>query len=275
MLLITRRLATGLLLAPIGGIRFAAAAPDATARITFILVNDIYLMADELMADGQRRGGFARLAAVVRAERTKANAANHEFDFGKTTFLQRMAEAKFPLYAANLRGPDGHPLPNFKDRSIVSFDGVRIGLTGATYDDSARASDSGDLGFLPTVATLNEQAEALRREGADFVVARGSRHPGTGLPRRRRLHQLPRCQAGPAGRRRADHCLRGHRLHKEHRYNTHRRRWADRIKLSRAFSDLKHWGRLARREFVWINVTAHSTAHRENTDAQGCTRVRK
>ena len=24
---------------------------------------------------------------------------NHEFDFGKATFLQRMAEAKFPLYA--------------------------------------------------------------------------------------------------------------------------------------------------------------------------------
>src|SRR5439155_13884990 len=42
---------------------------------------------------------------------------------------------------------------------------------GATYDDSARASDPGDLRFLPTVATLNEQAAALRREGADFVVA--------------------------------------------------------------------------------------------------------
>jgi 5'-nucleotidase / UDP-sugar diphosphatase len=209
MLLINRRLATGLLLVPIGGIRFAGVAPDATARITFILVNDIYLMAD----DGQRRGGFARLAAVVKAERDKASATsghtifahggdtlspslmsgidhgahimtltnlippdifvpgNHEFDFGKATFLQRMAEAKFPLYAANLRSPDRQPLPNFKDRSIVTVDGVRIGLTGATYDDSVRASDPGDLRFLPTVATLNEQAAALRRERADFVVA--------------------------------------------------------------------------------------------------------
>ena len=73
MLLISRRLATGLLLVPIGGVRFAGAAPDATARITFVLVNDIYLMADELMPDGQRRGGFARLAAVVKAERAKAS----------------------------------------------------------------------------------------------------------------------------------------------------------------------------------------------------------
>ena len=44
---------------------------------------------------------------------------NHEFDFGKEIFFKRMAEAKFPLYAANLRGPDGKPLPGFRDRAIV------------------------------------------------------------------------------------------------------------------------------------------------------------
>src|SRR5215831_12340231 len=53
--------------------------------------------------------------------------------------------------------------------------------------------------------------------------------------RRGRLHQLPRLQAGPAARRLTDHCLRGHRLHKGHRDNTHRRRWADRVELRRAF----------------------------------------
>ena len=48
---------------------------------------------------------------------------------------------------------------------------MRIGLTGATYDDAARASTPEDLQFAPTVATIKDQAEALRREGADFVVA--------------------------------------------------------------------------------------------------------
>jgi 5'-nucleotidase / UDP-sugar diphosphatase len=182
-------------------------------RVTFLLVNDIYLMDDQVMPDGKRRGGFARLAAVVKAERAKARMTgghvilahggdtlspslmsgidkgahivaltnivqpdifapgNHEFDFGKSIFLQRMAEAKFPLYAANLRGPDGAPLPSFKDRSIVTLDGVRIGLTGATYDDSPRLSSPQDLQFAPTVETIKEQAETLRREGADVVVA--------------------------------------------------------------------------------------------------------
>jgi 5'-nucleotidase / UDP-sugar diphosphatase len=214
MHLITRRVATGLLLVPFTGIRLAGSAPAAgtATRVTFILVNDIYLMADTVMADGQRRGGFARLAAVVKAERAKARDAgghaifahggdtlspslmsgvdhgahimtltnlvppdifapgNHEFDFGKATFLQRMAEAAFPLYAANLRDAGGKPLPNFKDRSIVTVGSVRIGLTGAAFDDSERASDPGDLKFSSSVATMKAQADALRREGADFVV---------------------------------------------------------------------------------------------------------
>ena len=100
------------------------------------------------MPDGKRRGGFARLAAVVKAERAKGGhvvfahagdtlspslmsgfdrgahiialtnlippdvfaPGNHEFDFGKATFFQRMGEARFPLYAANLRDPEGRPL---------------------------------------------------------------------------------------------------------------------------------------------------------------------
>src|SRR4029079_3847773 len=43
-----------------------------TAKITLILTNDIYQMGETSMADGKRRGGFARLAAVVKAERERA-----------------------------------------------------------------------------------------------------------------------------------------------------------------------------------------------------------
>jgi 2',3'-cyclic-nucleotide 2'-phosphodiesterase (5'-nucleotidase family) len=194
-----------------------AASPAATraetVKVTFILMNDIYLMGDTLMPDGRRRGGFARLAAVVKAERARARAegghvllahggdtlspslmsgldrgahivtltnhirpdvfvpGNHEFDFGKEVFLARMAEANFPRYGANLRTADGRPLPGFQDRAIVGFDGVRVGLTGAAHDDTPRMSSPGDLQFLPTVAAIKTQAEALRREGADLVVA--------------------------------------------------------------------------------------------------------
>ena len=63
-----RRLAAGILLI---ALLCAGSAYAESARITFILVNDIYLMGDQMMPDGKRRGGFARLAAVVKAERAK------------------------------------------------------------------------------------------------------------------------------------------------------------------------------------------------------------
>ena len=179
------------------------------ADVTFILFNDLYLMAEQQFPDGKSRGGFARLAAVIKSERAKGRnvivahggdtlspsimsgfdrgahivaltnmiapdifvPGNHEFDFGKAVFLERMKEATFPLYGANLRDADGTALPRFKDRTMLAFDGVRIGMTGLAYEQSARMSSPEDLMFASTVATTKTQADALRQEGADFIVA--------------------------------------------------------------------------------------------------------
>lgn len=187
----------------------AAAQTELRTQVTFVLVNDIYQMSAETSADGKLRGGFARLAAVVKAERAKGGhvmlahagdtlspslmsgldrgahiialtnmirpdvfvPGNHEFDFGEEVFAQRMREVEFPLYAANLRAPDGAPLPRFKDRRMVELDGVRIGVAGATHEDTPRLSSPGDLKFAPLVPAVKAQAQALRKEGADFVLA--------------------------------------------------------------------------------------------------------
>ncbi len=187
----------------------ARARTAASTTVTFVLTNDIYLMDAQEGSDGKTRGGFARLAAVVKAERAKGGhvvfahggdtlspslmsgldrgahivtltnmlapdifvPGNHEFDFGKATFLERMAEARFPLYAANLRTADGAALPAFKDRAIIDIDGVRIGLIGLAYERSPMSSSTEDLRFSSTIDTARAQAAALRQEGADFVVA--------------------------------------------------------------------------------------------------------
>ena len=181
----------------------------ASTGIKFILVSDIYQMSEHLRDDGKAHGGFARLAAVIKAERARGEPVivahagdtlspslmsgfdrgahivhltnmiapdifvpgNHEFDFGQAVFFQRMSEAKFPFYASNLRGPDAQPLPGFKDRTVLTINGVRIGIATATYDDTPRVSDPGNLQFGPIVETIKKEAQALRREGADFIVA--------------------------------------------------------------------------------------------------------
>src|SRR5436190_1845470 len=195
------------------GWRPAWAQAGHTATVTFVLFNDFYLMGDQPFPDGKSRGGFARLAAIVKSERAKAASegrhvivahggdtlspsvmsgldrgahivaltnmiapdifvpGNHEFDFGKAVFLERMAEATFPLYGANLRDAAGAPIPDFKDRALLDLGGVRIGLTGLAYEQSPRMSSPEDLRFGSTIDTTRAQAAALREAGADFVCA--------------------------------------------------------------------------------------------------------
>src|SRR2546423_12824136 len=195
------------------GWRPAWAQPTRTANVTFVLFNDFYLMGEQPFPDGKHRGGFARLAAIVQAERANAAAegrhvivahggdtlspsvlsgldrgahivaltnmiapdmfvpGNHEFDFGKAVFLERMAEAKFPLFGANLRDPAGAPIFRFKDRALLEVGGVCVGLTGLAYEQSPRVSSPEDLRFASTIDTAKVQAAALRETGADFVCA--------------------------------------------------------------------------------------------------------
>ena len=195
-------------IALIGTLPRAAFAQSQQSRLTFILVNDIYQMSEQAAPDGQPRGGFARLAQVVKAERAKgpvifAHAGdtlspslmsgidrgahimtltnliapdifvpgNHEFDFGKEIFFERMAEAKFPVFCANIYTPDGKLAPGLRERTILTFNGINIGIAAATDEEAVILSTPGDLKFPPAVATIEKQAAALRKEGADIVVA--------------------------------------------------------------------------------------------------------
>ena len=190
-----------------GAILFVLAAAPAraeTVNLTLLLVNDI-----DRMEGAGPRGGFARLAGVVEQERAKGGhllyvhagdtlspslmsgfdqgrhviellniappdifvPGNHEFDFGPHVFRQRMSEARFPLFAANLQGPDGKPLPGFSATKMFEFDGVKVGVVGLAADDSKEKSSPGDLVLLPTVETGIAEAGKLREKGADLVIA--------------------------------------------------------------------------------------------------------
>jgi 2',3'-cyclic-nucleotide 2'-phosphodiesterase (5'-nucleotidase family) len=181
-----------------------AVPPAERPTFTLLLVNDIYKMGEE-----GGRGGFARLAAIVKAERAKGvpmlychagdtfspslmsgfdqgahiveltNLAppdvfvpgNHEFDFGKDVYFKRHAESRFPYFAANLRQADGQPLPGHRDGTVVDLGPVKVGVFGVALAGTPAASSPGDLVFGPEMETVRAQAAALRRAGADFVVA--------------------------------------------------------------------------------------------------------
>ena len=82
-----------------------------------------------------------------------------------------MAEAKFPIFCANIRNPDGTLAAGLRERTIMTFDGIRIGIAAATDEEAVILSSPGDLKFPRAVETIEKQAAALRQEGADIVVA--------------------------------------------------------------------------------------------------------
>lgn len=183
--------------------RAAAQAPG-KVTISFVHTNDIYRMSEE-----KGRGGLARLAAMARAEKAKNplsffthggdtispsllsgfdqgahmielfNLAgldamvpgNHEFDFGQDVFVKRMGEAKFPVYAANLRRADGGLVDPVRDSAMVERGGIRIGFVGAALPTTPALSSSGDYKFANGVEAIQREAKALREKGADFIVA--------------------------------------------------------------------------------------------------------
>ena len=174
------------------------------AKVTLLLTSDIYKMNEQA-----GRGGYPRLAAIVKAERAAgANTllvhagdalspcllcgfdqgshviditnrlapdifmpGNHEYDFGRETYLKRMAGAKFPILAGNLRGPDGNPIAGHADTRIISIGGIKLGFVGATAEDSYKKSNPEDLKITAVVPTVTEKAKELRAAGADIVVA--------------------------------------------------------------------------------------------------------
>jgi 5'-nucleotidase/UDP-sugar diphosphatase len=175
-----------------------------TVDFTLLLTNDIYKVDKQA-----ERGGFARLNAVVKAERASGRTViyahagdlispsllsgldqgqhtialtnmappdiftpgNHEFDFGPEVFRKRMEEANFPLFAANLRTAEGTPLPGFKDTEIRDIQGLKLGIVGLTAEDSPVKSSPGDgLAFAPTLETAVAKAEELRTQGADMIL---------------------------------------------------------------------------------------------------------
>jgi len=171
--------------------------------ITLVLVCDVYKMEAE-----NGRGGMARIAAVLKAERARHSnvlvvhagdtispslmsgfdkgahivdlfnmtpldvfvPGNHEFDFGPDVFLKRMGELKARVLAANLRGANGQAIQGVADSTIVNFGPVKVGVIGLTADNSPVSSKPGNLRFSNSLDAAEREAARLRKAGVDLIV---------------------------------------------------------------------------------------------------------
>lgn len=186
----------------------AAARPAAIAqdaRITFLHVNDIYVMESK---DGS---GLAPLMTLIERERARApgrvlttfggdlispslfssltrgahmirlmNAigvqaavpGNHEFDFGSNVLGERLRQSAFPWLAANLRSRDGAALAGFEDGRLITLGGIHIGLFGVLAPETRTISKPGaGVRFGAPITSAKRAIADLRSRGAEIVVA--------------------------------------------------------------------------------------------------------
>lgn len=174
-----------------------------TVKLTILGVGDIYNFQEE-----KGRGGFARLNAIAKAERAAnpntlyvfdgdmlspsilsgfdkgqntidltnlvpfdiAVPGNHEFDFGPENFMEKMAASKYPWAAINITNADGSPVEGLGGVMMKEVGGLKVALIPVAQDTTPEVASSGDLKFLPTVATAVDAAKAARADGADLVI---------------------------------------------------------------------------------------------------------
>jgi 5'-nucleotidase/UDP-sugar diphosphatase len=207
---LTRRETLGAILAA-SAVAFAreAQAADSVVHLSLLLVNDVYRMSENADRRGGLPR-FAAVVASERAKAQAENRrlicvhagdtlspslmssldqgahmiqlfndsgidyfvpGNHEFDFGKEVYLERMGEAHFSILAANLRDSSGQKLPRHEDQVLIDVDGLKLALIGSAYDATPSVSRPGDLLFAPTLQTVTDAAATAKAAGADFVVA--------------------------------------------------------------------------------------------------------
>jgi 5'-nucleotidase len=182
--------------------------PEPEVRITLLQINDVYTLEP---VDEGRRGGFARLATLIKRIRRDnpatllalagdtispavastllrgeqmiaglnaigldlATFGNHEFDFGPTVLGERMRESAFTWVSSNvLDRRTGRPFGGAEPDLFLTLNGVRIGVFGVTTPETTSTSSPGpDVEIREAIGVARAVSGELRRRGAQLIVA--------------------------------------------------------------------------------------------------------
>jgi 5'-nucleotidase len=121
---------------------------------------------------------------------------NHEFDFGLEVLQQRMAQAKYPILAANifLKGTQNRP-DWAKPSVLLEQGGIRIGIIGLATEETPLVTNPVNiegLDFAPGGPIAAREADALRAQGATVVLI--TAHAGPYPPAEEIQHIAEACR---------------------------------------------------------------------------------
>ena len=99
---------------------------------------------------------------------------NHDFDAGESSLQALIGKLRMPALAANVYGPDGRHVPWARQRIIKEVGGVKFGIFGLLtvhMDKLAFPKNIAGLTFRREVDEARDQVAALKKEGADVIIA--------------------------------------------------------------------------------------------------------
>jgi 2',3'-cyclic-nucleotide 2'-phosphodiesterase (5'-nucleotidase family) len=176
-----------------------------SVKVTLLQVNDVYEIAPV-----RGKGGLAELATLLKLERTLnpdtvtvvagdflspsimsaltkgaqmvdlfnalgvdfVTFGNHEFDFGPDVTAERIKESRFAWLGTNVLGADGKPWGGAVATATRRIGDVKLGFFGLITDATTHLSSPGaGIRFAPPLDAARAAIAALRRDGADVVVA--------------------------------------------------------------------------------------------------------
>ena len=99
---------------------------------------------------------------------------NHEFDFGVPVLKERIAQARYPILAANVFLKGTRKRPDFlRPSALVDAGGIKVGIVGlatVTTPITTNPVNVADLEFVEGGPVAAAEADALRARGASVVV---------------------------------------------------------------------------------------------------------
>lgn len=182
--------------------------PAGTTKVWIVHTNDLH---GNLEPDSKGRGGLARVATLLEKLREEhpgqviyleagdiaqgtpvsntfhgkpmfevlndlkpaaGTIGNHEFDWGPAKMREMTSWAKYHLVVANLVDSKGNRV--FKPFTIVQVKGVKIAVIGLLTPETPIVVKKGNTAgyqFLDPAATVKKYLPAMRKQGAEFIVA--------------------------------------------------------------------------------------------------------
>jgi 5'-nucleotidase len=105
---------------------------------------------------------------------TASALGNHEFDFGLPVLKERIAQARYPILAANVFLTGTHVRPDWlKPSVLLETGGLKVGIIGLATVETPLTTNRVNLHglqFLPGGPIAAQEADALRARGATVVL---------------------------------------------------------------------------------------------------------